>query len=636
MNDFRKLIPFIRPYAMSLALSFLLLAGAGILTIMTTSLAMPLFDKVLARPATAGQAPLTTILNNPSLAGATPAGVGGEAEAAQKWAFEQFYKALSLLSGDPLLQVSIALVLFTLLKGLCLYYSNYKMSYVGQGVVTDLRNQLYRHVLSQSMGFFSLNSTGRLMSRMNSDVEQVQEAVSTSISDLFGESVQLISLLWLIFYIDWEFALLSLLIAPAATLLTLFMGSRIRKASLHSRENIASLSDLLQQSLTGMRILKAFGMERHEQNRFEKVASRLFSVNLRAARILFINSPAMEMLGVLCFIPLLYYANDRINVKHTLSFGFFGALIFSLFRMYDPIRKLSRLHVGFQRAFASASRINELFDTHIEIHDRPAARTLRGISESVEFKNVGFDYQGPRGQKPVLKEINLKVPRNRVIALVGSSGSGKSTLVSLIPRFYEVTSGSLLIDGVDIREFTQESLRRNIAIVTQETFLFNDTIRNNIAYGDIEASEDRVTAAARAAMAHDFIMQMPQKYETRIGERGQRLSGGERQRISIARAILRNAPILILDEATSALDSESEQLVQQALGNLMQDRTTFVIAHRLSTIRNADLIVVIDKGRIVEMGNHDSLLECNGIYSRFFRLQNEEAFGQDRGTSEPS
>jgi subfamily B ATP-binding cassette protein MsbA len=605
MDDFRRLFPFIRPYRFSLIVSFVLLIGAGLFEAVTTALAIPLFDKIFGSQAV----PIS---------------------ADQRKALELLQTAVSHLPGPLLVQVSIALLLLTLLKGLCLYWSNYRMSYVGQGVVTDLRNALYRHVLGQSMGFFSTNSTGRLMSRMNSDVEQVQEAVSTSVADLFRESVLLLAMVSLIFYIDWKLAALSMMIAPVALGLTMIMGKRIRQASLHSRENIASLSDLLQQSLTGMRVLKAFGMESHEQNRFEKVAARLFSVNLKAARILFINSPAMELVGVICFIPLVLYADQRINVDHTLSVGMFTGGILSLFRMYDPIRKLSRLHVGFQRAFASASRITELFDTHVEIHDLPDAHTLDGVRDSVEFRNVSFDYQGAKGQRSVLKDINLRVQRNQVIALVGSSGSGKSTLVSLIPRFYDVTSGAVLIDGVDVREYTQSSLRNHIAIVTQETFLFNDTVRNNIAYGDINASEAGIEAAARAALAHDFILQMPKKYETRIGERGQRLSGGERQRMSIARAILRNAPILILDEATSALDSESEKLVQQALANLMQDRTTFVIAHRLSTIRNADRIVVLEKGRIMETGTHDGLLECSGLYTRFYRLQTEDVSSQSR------
>ncbi len=600
MNEFRRLLPFIRPYRFKLGIALLLLILAGIFEFLTTAQAIPLFDEVFHVRS-----------------------VQVDSHLQAKVAFLK--QLLALLPGAPLAQLSIALLLLTLFKGLSIYYSNYTMSYVGQGVVTDLRNQLHRHVLSQSMGFFSLNSTGKLMSRMNSDVEQVQEAVSTSVTDLCRESVLLLFLVAWVVYIDWKLAVISLVIAPVALLLTMGMGRRIRHASLSSRENVASLSDLLQQSLTGMRILKAFGMEAHEQNRFQKVAANLLSANMRAARILFLNAPAMEMVGVACFIPLLFYAKTRIDA-HTLDPSLFGGSIVALFRMYDPIRRLSRLHVGFQRAFASASRITELFDTHVEIHDKPGARVLEGVRESVEFSNVNFDYQGSRGQRPVLKNINLRVQRNRVAALVGSSGSGKSTLVSLIPRFYEVTAGAVLIDGVDVREYTQASLRKNIAVVTQDTFLFNDTLRNNIAYGDIHASEERIIEAARAALAHDFIMQLPKKYETRIGERGQRLSGGERQRISIARAILRNAPILILDEATSALDSESEKLVQQALANLMHDRTTFIIAHRLSTVRNADLIVVIDKGRVLETGTHDSLLGENGLYSRFFRLQTDDVF----------
>ncbi len=628
MNDFRRLFPFIRPYRFSLVISFFLLFGAGILEVLTTAMAIPLFDKVLTGQS--GQAGSALQQTSTSSAGLQAAVTDGNL---QNWALTAIDRGLALLPGSVLMEVSIALLLFTLIKGLCLYYSNYRMSYVGQGVVTDLRNQLYKHVLSQSMGFFTLNSTGKLMSRMNSDVEQVQDAVSTSVSDLFRESILLLALIFWIFYLDWKMALLSLTIAPLALGMTVVMGRRVRQVSLHSRENVASLSDLLQQSLTGMRILKAFGMEAHEQNRFEKVAARLFSVNLKAARIVFLNSPAMEMLGVVCFIPLVFYANYRINVQHSLSLGMFSGGIFALFRMYDPLRRLSRLHVNFQRAFASSSRINELFDTHVEIHDRPGARTLEGLNESVEFKGVYFDYHGLKGQRSVLKDINIKVQRNRVVALIGSSGSGKSTLVSLIPRFYDVTSGAVLIDGVDVRDYSQSSLRRNIAIVTQETFLFNDTVRNNLAYGDIQASEERIEAAAKAALAHDFIMQMPKKYETRVGERGQRLSGGERQRISIARAILRNAPILILDEATSALDSESEQLVQRALTNLMLDRTTFVIAHRLSTIRKADLILVIDRGRIREIGTHESLLEGNGLYYRFFRLQTDDTPAQGQQMS---
>jgi subfamily B ATP-binding cassette protein MsbA len=598
MNDFRRLFTFIRPYVSQLVLSLALLVCHGVFAVCTTALAIPLFDDVLAPQ--------------------------GAAPDAGKLGFLRQY--LSLLPGSVLTQLALALVSLTLFKGLSLYYSNILMSYVGQKVVTDLRNKLYAHVLNQSMAFFSTNSTGKLMSRMNNDVDQVQEAVSTSLGELAREIVLLLALSVWVLYLDWRLAVLALIIAPAASVLTLTMGRRIRRASLRSRENVASLSDLLQQTITGVRIVKGFGMERHERARFEACSAQLLGSNLKAARVLFLNSPVMELLGVLSFIPLLYYAHGRIS-SETLTMGVFGGSLFSLFSMYDPIRKLSRMHMQFQRAFASASRIGEVLDTHDEILDRPDARDLQAVNEAVEFRGVAFDYRDASGETRVLRDINLHVGRKQVLAVIGSSGSGKSTLVSLLPRFYEVTGGAVLIDGVDVRDYTQASLRRNIALVTQETFLFNDTVRNNIAYGRHGAGSGAIVEAARAALAHDFIMQLPMQYETVIGERGQRLSGGERQRISIARAILKNAPILILDEATSALDSESEKLVQQALGNLMQDRTTFVIAHRLSTIRHADIIVVLENGRIREIGTHDSLINNNGPYRRFFTLQNQHSFG---------
>ncbi len=607
----------------------LLLVFAGLFEVLTTALVIPLFDDVL-KPHT-GQLPdgdqAVAVSGVPQTA--ADGGPGTVPVSPKKNQLLKYLReGMAYLPGNLLAQISLTLLAFTLLKGVSLYYSNFLMSRVGQEVVTSLRNQLFAHVLEQSMGFFALNSTGNLMSRMNSDVEQVQDAVSTTIAELFRELVLMLALILWAFYLDWKLALLSISIAPAALVLSLTMGRRIRRASLKSRENIATLSDLLQQSLVGMRIVKAFGMEGHEQSRFEKAGHGLLRANLRAARILFLNSPVMEILGVACSIPLLFYAQHRISTN-TLTLGVFGGSLFALFRMYDPIRKLSRIHVQFQKAFASASRINELFDTHIEIQDLPEARELQGVRESVEFRNVSFSYDGDGLNTQVLRDINLRARCRQVIALVGSSGSGKSTLVSLVPRFYEATGGAVLIDGMDVRTFTQRSLRRNVALVTQETFLFNETVRNNIAYGNPAAAGGKIIEAAQAAFAHDFIMQLPAQYETVIGERGQRLSGGERQRISIARAILKDAPILILDEATSALDSESEKLVQQALANLMRDRTTFVIAHRLSTIRNADLIVVLNHGSIAEVGTHEGLMEMNGLYCRFYRLQTDESFSGD-------
>jgi subfamily B ATP-binding cassette protein MsbA len=605
MKDFSRLFPFVKPHLPRLAFLLLLLVLAGLAEVLTTGLAIPLFDVVLSP-------------------GKTP-----EVSALQRVEFIENY--LALLPGTVMTQLAAALLILTLIKGLALYNSNYGMGRVGQRVVMDLRNRLYSHVVGQSMGFFTMHSTGRLMSRMNSDVEQVQEAVSTMLAELFRESVLLLALIAWVIFIDWRLAALALMIAPAALILTLTMGRRIRRASLTSRESVASLSDLLQQSISGMRIVKAFGMEPHEESRFQKSSLALFSANLRAARILFLNSPVMELLGVACSIPLLYYAHQRIN-EGTLTLGLFSGSLFALFRMYDPIRKLSRIHIGFQRSFASASRISELLETHVEIHDRPDARIFEEFRKEIEFRNVHFDYEEATGRIKVLEDINLRVGKNQIVAIVGSSGAGKTTLVSLIPRFYDVTEGAILIDGSDIREFTQRSLRNQIAIVTQDTFLFNDTIHNNIAYGDPGASEERIVQAAKAAFAHEFISSLPKAYETSIGERGERLSGGEKQRISIARAILRNAPLLVLDEATSALDSESEKLVQQALANLMQDRTTFVIAHRLSTIRNADIIIVLDKRRIGEIGNHESLMKKDGLYRRFFRIQMEESLATGAGT----
>jgi len=598
MDTYRKLYRFVRPYTGTLVLATGLSILFGIFEAALTTLSIPMFDKVLNRTEVQD---ITSIQHYISL-------------------------FLSLLPGAKVItQLCLWLLILSLLKGVSLYYANYFMNRVGQGVVTDLRNALFHHVLGQSMGFFSLNSTGRLMSRMSGDVEQIQESVSNVLADFVREVVTLLFLICVTLWIDWRLAGLSLLIAPFVLALTLGMGKRIRRVSLRGREDAANLNDQLQQSITGMRIIKAFAMESHEEERFRKNSARLYRSNVKAAAILFLNSPVMEFMGFAVFIPFLYYASDRIGDK-TLSFGLFGGSMFSLFRMYDPIRKLSRMHVQFQRAIASGTRIVELLEEHREIQDRPGAGTLDGLKDSIEFRNVCFDYVDQSGETRVLRDINLKVGRNQVVAIVGSSGSGKTTLVGLIPRFYDPTSGEVLIDGVDVREYTQNSLRKQIAMVTQETFLFNDTVRNNIGYGDIHASEEAIVAAARAALADDFISRFPMRYATLIGERGQRLSGGERQRISIARALLKNAPILVLDEATSALDSESEKLVQQALANLIRDRTTFVIAHRLSTIRNADVIVVIDRGRIVESGTHDSLMSLDGHYRKFFRLQTEEDF----------
>lgn len=598
MKDFRRLFPYLKPYLPLLSFSLVLLTVAGALEVLTTSLAAPIFDGVLAAK-------------------------GTHAVVVHK-KFNFLYKYLSLNPSNILWKISLALALLTLLKGAGLYFANYFMGYVGQSVIMRLRNILYQHLINQSVGFFTLNATGRLMSRVTNDVERLQEVVSVTLTEFVRESILLLLLVGYIFYIDWRLAGLAMIIAPAALFLTVAFGRKIRRVSSKSQESIADISNVLQETITGNRIVKAFGMEDFETRKFLKATVRLRSENLKSIKIMALSSPAMEFLGVVCFIPLLIYAHSSIVGalgRGALTVGAFSAFLFALFRMYDPIRKLSRIHMQFQQAFAASSRVFDMLDTHIEIKDRPDAVALPRIKSAIEFNNVSFHYDGSNDTVPALRNISLRVQAGRIIAVVGSSGSGKTTLVNLLPRFYDATSGSITIDGRDIRDVTLESLRSQISVVTQETFLFNDTVRNNIAYGRPNVSEQEITQAAMAALAHDFIMQLPQGYDTIIGERGQRLSGGERQRVSIARAILKDAPILILDEATSALDSESEKLVQAALANLIKDRTTFVIAHRLSTIRLADLIVVLEDGEIKEIGTHSDLIHRNGIYHRLYELQ---------------
>ena len=509
-----------------------------------------------------------------------------------------------------------AVVVGHAVKGLSTYASTVLMTDIGQRVVRDLRNQLFRHIIDQSAGFFARNSSGQLMSRITNDVNQVQGAVSETMGDLLREALSLVAFAALLFWLDWRLALVAVFVAPLAIHPLVRMGKKIRSTTRRNQEELEHLTHVTSEAFTGHRIVKAFGAEGHEERRFKRAAQQVYRTNLKVTRALATLPPLMEFLGGLAVILLVWYGR-----RQGLTVGEFTTFVVTAFMMYTPIKKLSRVNASLQQAMAASDRIFEILDVHSEVRERPNAREMRPVRHAIEFLNVAFAYEDRRN-KYILRDVSFSVEPGQMIAIVGLSGAGKTTLVNLLPRFYDVSTGAITIDGRDIRDVTLASLRAQIGIVTQETVLFDDSIATNIAYGSPNASPQEIEAAARAANAHDFITAQPDGYQTMIGERGQRLSGGQRQRLAIARALLKNSPILILDEATSALDSESERLVQQALATLMMNRTSFVIAHRLSTVRRADAIIVLERGQIVEIGRHDELAaRPGGTYARLHQMQ---------------
>jgi len=517
-------------------------------------------------------------------------------------------------------QVAIAIVGAYLLKGVGAYFSSYLMADVGQRVVRDLRNRLHEHILGQSAAFFARRSTGQLLSRLTNDVGQVQHVVSQTIGDLMQETLALVAYGALLFYYDAGLALVCITGAPVIVYPLAKLGQRLRKTSRRSQEALEHLSHVAAESFTGHRIVKAFGAEGREAVRFRAASGSLYRTTMKVTSIVSVLPPLMELLGGVAIAIALWYGSREIAAGR-LTTGEFTAFIAALLLMYGPVKKLSRVNASLQQAIAAAERIFEVLDRHTEVTEKPGAPALAPFRRTIEFREVVFGYEDGHGRS-ILRGVSFTVTAGQMLAIVGRSGAGKTTLVNLVPRFYDVTGGGIFIDGADIRDVALESLRRQIGIVTQETILFDDTVARNIAYGRPDASREAMEAAARAAHAHEFIVNLPEGYETTIGERGQRLSGGQRQRLAIARALLKDPPILILDEATSSLDTESEILVQEALANLMRDRTSFVIAHRLSTVRRADAIIVVDRGRVVEMGRHDELLARPGtLYARIYEPQ---------------
>lgn len=534
-----------------------------------------------------------------------------------------------LVKGEGLQWVVTAILTLSVVRGVTGYASAYLMTDVGQRVVRDLRERFFGHVLLQSASFFSRRTSGQLLSRLTNDIAQIQRAVSETTGDLIRESLTLVGYIALMFYLQWELALVCTVTAPLVVYPLNRLGRRVRGQTRRSQEELEHLTHVAQEAFAGHRIVKAFGAEGREAARFQAASASLYRTYMRVTSLVSALPPITELIGGLAVVGVLWYGHNRIT-RGVLSVGDFMAFLFIAVLLYQPLKRLSGANASIQQALAASTRIFEMLDRHTEVADLPNAPTLAPLASSVEFRDVGFAYDDDPARF-VVRHASFTVAKGQVVALVGLSGAGKTTLVNLIPRFYDAKEGAVLIDGVDTRHVTLKSLREQIALVTQETVLFDDTIAANIAYGRPTADAATIEAAARAAHAHEFIAALPGGYQTTIGERGQRLSGGQRQRLAIARAILRNSPLLILDEATSSLDAESEALVQDALATLMQNRTTFVIAHRLSTIRRADVIVALEKGRVVEIGSHDDLVnKPNGVYARLYALQ---AF-DDRDTSD--
>jgi subfamily B ATP-binding cassette protein MsbA len=516
--------------------------------------------------------------------------------------------------------VAVALVGSAFLKSVCDYFGTYLVNRAGFGMITDLRNDLYDAILRRSVGFFQKHTTGTLLSTLINDVEKVQFAMSTVLSDFLQQFFTLIFTAIAVVIVGGKLAWVLLLFLPVVVLSARRIGRGVRRTTRRGQDKLAEIQNILHETITGNRIVKAFGMEMWEMNRFRHAARRLFDANLKSVKVQAISSPLMDLIASMAIALLLLLG--RISIQHKeMTAGSFITFLIAVFTLYDPVRKFAAFYNSFQQALGASEEIFRFMDATDDVQEKKRAFVLKGFKEGIQFENVGFAYESEGETKPVLHNIDLIVKPGEVIALVGPSGAGKSSLVNLIPRFFDVNEGRILIDGHDLRDVTIASLREQIGKVTQETVLFNDTVRNNIAYGQPDVPLSRVEEAARMALAHDFILNMPDGYNTKIGERGLRLSGGERQRLAIARAILKNAPILILDEATSALDTESEQYVQAALANLMRGRTVFVIAHRLSTVRRASRIAVIEGGQITEIGTHEELMQKSGTYQRLYNLQ---------------
>jgi len=569
VHVYKRMLKYLRPYVRQLALAGICMLGVAGLTAYLAFLVQPALDDIFV------EKNATMLLWIPALVG-----------------------------------------LVYLLKGACDFGQYYLMSYIGQSIIRDLREQMFVRLEEMSVSFFVRHSTGELLSRMSNDVSLVQGAMTSAITGMARDAVTVVALIFLVFYRDFALALIAMVVFPLAIYPLLSFGKKLKR---YSRRMLVSLEDIterLNETITGIRIVKAFAMEPYERARFVQVNDTLFNAFMRRFKVRALSNPMMETLGGFGVCAIVYYGGSQV-ISGQSTPGTFFSFMTALFLLYEPIKRINEVNLTIQEGISAGERIFSLLDAPLDVEDRLEAATLETVQQEIVFENVSFSYE----DEPVLEDITLRVKAGEAVAIVGESGAGKSTLLDLLPRFYDVTAGRILIDGTDVRDVTQRSLREQIGIVTQQTILFDDTIRNNIAYGRPDLPLERVIEAAKAAHAHDFIGVLPRSYDTLIGENGIKLSGGERQRIAIARALLKNPPVLILDEATSNLDSDSEKAVQNALEELMKGRTTLVVAHRLSTIRNVDRIYVLMDGRIAEEGSHDELLARNGEFARLYNMQ---------------